>query len=360
MTKVCISCCKENNATAKACGFCLAPFSTTSTPAPNTPISVIKTLATKQAVVQNNAKISEVEATLKNMTITSILSQKEDSTVYLAENILSKGKFAIKVLRPSNTEEKQRFLRLATALEKLQHPGTPKAYQYGTMPSGRVFMVSDYIQGQSLRAYVKEKRIISATKAVAIGAQILVALDAVHRAGVLHRNLRPEHIYLRDFQGQKVVTLLGFGANQNPESFEYLSPEQAANEKSDQRADLYSFGVVLFEMLTTRLPFLAKSADELLTMQRDEVTAPPSAFAKNLPNGLDLLVLSCLEKHRDDRPLNASVLKDKLLQTVPTGPLTPSAKAQAPLASKSAPRWMFAAITVGILLVGLLGFFFAR
>ena len=350
MRKRCGVCGQESEISFNTCSACLAPFI-------DTPISQVRTLRNKQESLKSNARAIELEAALCDTTLLSVLSQKEQSTVYLAMHQPSKEKRAVRVSHYTNEGERQRFLSTAALLGRLEHPALPKLHQHGTLPSGRVFMVCEYITGQSLRAYVKEKRQISPTKAAAIGGQILVALDVLHQAGGLHGNLRPENIYLREVQGQKVVTLLGFGVGQEVgvESPSYLSPEQARGEALDVRADLYSLGVVLFEMMTGRLPFLASSLPELLAMQREEQPPAPSSLVPGLPRRLDEVLLRCLEKHRDDRPVSAQVFKSQLLDALHSAPMQPRAASQV---SRQEPRffqrWMLVALAAGILMFGFL------
>lgn len=350
MKKRCSVCGQESEASFNTCSSCLTPFK-------ETPISQVRTIRNKQESLKSNPRAIELEAALKNIILLSVISQKEKSTVYLAEDPLSKEKRAVRVSSYSLPEERQRFLENAAQLQRLNHHGTPTLYQYGTLPSGRVFMVSECITGQSLRAYVKERRKISPIKAAAIGGQILVALEVIHKAGMLHRNLRPENIYLRELHGQKVVTLIGFGVTRDPsnEAPDYFSPEQARGESLDVRADLYSLGGVLFEMIAGRLPFLAGSAAELLEMQREEQPPAPSTLVSDLPRRLDEVLLRCLEKHPEDRPVSAAVLKDQLLNAIHSAPMVQRVVQPAQLEAPHAfHRWMLLPLALGILVLGFL------
>jgi serine/threonine protein kinase len=350
MKKRCFVCGQESAASFNTCSACLTPFIDTS-------LSQVRTLRDKQDFLKSNSRAIELEAALKDLTLLSVISQKEKSIVYLAQHLSSKTKFAVRVSSYTTEEQRQRSLNNTIILEKLQHSAAPRIYQHGVLSLGRVFVVSEYITGQSLRAYIKQRRQLSPTKATAIGGQILLALDVVHKVGILHQNLRPENIYLREFEGRKVVTLLGFGVSQDIDlkSPGYLSPEQVMGEGLDVRSDLYSLGVVLFEMITGRLPFLAKSVAELLSMQREEQPPLPSTLVRDLPRRLDEVLSRCLEKHRDDRPVNAITLKEQLLNALHSSPMvyrSPQSKQIKKI--ETARPWLLVVLVFGILAFGFL------
>jgi serine/threonine protein kinase len=341
MKKFCPLCCGECEASTTVCGFCLAPF-------PDKGITRIP-----KKMISNNSLVSEVESALKGINIVAMLSQKDKVTVYLAENPISKEKFAVKVVTHSTREEKQSLLEATGLLQQMQHPGVAKIYQYGALSFG-VFIKSEYLVGRSLRSYVKEKGRLSSTKAASITGQVLTVLVVLHKAGIVHRNLRPENIYLRDVQGDPVATLLGFSNENEPlENLNYASPEQLENSFGPH-SDLYSLGVVFFELITGRLPFIANTTNELQAMIRDEIPPTPSAMGIHLPKKLERLLLQSLEKHPQDRPASALDFGEQILASL-APPLSP--KTNNPTISKPQSRLPSVAVVFGVFLVGfLLGF----
>ena len=341
MKKYCPLCCGECEASTTMCGFCLAPF-------PDKGITRIPKKA-----ISNNSLVAEIESTLKGVTLVAVLSQKEKATVYLAESPTSKEKFAVKVVTSPTREERQHLLEAVGLLQKIQHPGVAKIHQYGHLSFG-VFIQSEYLVGRSLHSYVKEKGRLSPTKAAAIIGQVLTGLAVLHKAGILHRNLRPENIYLRDVQGDPVATLLGFSSEREPlENLNYASPEQLEGNVGP-RSDLYSLGAIFFELITGRLPFIAQSTEELRAMIRDEVPPAPSALGLQLATKLEETLLRSLEKHHQDRPATATDFSEQILANI-APPLSP--KAGNLPAPKLQQRWRSAAVVLGVFFAGfVLGF----
>jgi serine/threonine protein kinase len=312
MKKRCTQCCQENASSAVVCGFCLEPF-------PKASLSLIKTIDTNQGGQLTHTDTADIEAALKDMVLVSVVSQKEHSVVYSAENVLTKERYVVKVQHYEAQKDRVFFLERNRQLQKIQHPSVMRVVQFGALPDGRVFVVSEPLTGMSLRAYMKRKGRLSVGKVTALGCQLAAALEIVHSTGLTHGNLRPENIYLREVDGRPVVTLLGFRGKKTKLA-EYSSPEQVTEKILSPKSDLYSLGAILFEMLTGRLPFLAKDLNELLTMQSEEHPPKPSALVSDVPSILDAIILCCLEKHPDDRPKSADALKTMLSATLDLNP----------------------------------------
>lgn len=208
---------------------------------------------------------------------------------------------------------------------KLQHANVARVEGIGRADDGRPFIVMEYVAGQSLKKYLEQEAPFPPLRACAVAKQVAAALEAAHALGMIHRDVKPERIYLLDGPGER-VKLLGLGISKlreallgnrfrtSPEAvigtFQYLSPEQALGQLGDQldgRADLYSLGVVMYQMLTGDLPFQASSAAHWMMAHIQETPKPIRVAHAGLaiPDALNELVMRCLEKNRDKRPADA-------------------------------------------------------
>jgi len=255
------------------------------------------------------------------------------ATVYLARALESDILCAVKVMHRSLMKiEKfrERFHIETEAVTRVRHPNVITIFEHGLSDEGLLYMVMEFIPGRSLRKAIEE-RSLPPGHACWIASEVASALDAAHRAGVIHRDLKPENVFLmreplqKEHQGVKVLDF-GIAKILDAPSItsmlhvlgtpEYLSPEQANQTEVDARSDLYSLGVMLYEMLTQTLPFSAESVDEILRKHRTMAPDPPSLRSPSagITRDLDDLVLSCLAKNPDDRPETAVGLRNMLFK----------------------------------------------
>jgi len=258
--------------------------------------------------------------------------------VYLAEDEQLRRSAAIKVLpaRLLNSKERlSRFQREAQVVSALNHPNILTVFEFGAQDDIK-FLASEFVRGETLRARLERSR-LTVNESLDIATQMASALKAAHEAGVVHRDIKPENVMIRE---DGYVKVLDFGlaklteqpvSDSSPETqtflswpgvimgtVTYMSPEQARARSIDARSDLFSFGVVLFEMLSGRVPFKGDTTADVIA----EIiqTTPPQVSRHNdlVPDEMDRIVAKCLEKEREERYQTAAdLLAD--LKRCPTG-----------------------------------------
>jgi eukaryotic-like serine/threonine-protein kinase len=259
--------------------------------------------------------------------------------VYEAEDLELGRRVAIKFLpeeRAKNADALERFRREARAASTLNHPHICTVYDVGSH-EGQPFLVMERLSGHSLRAAIGRSG-LPLDRVVALGEQIADALDAAHRAGIVHRDLKPANLFVTDRDEAKVLDFglakWSSGDSSGPVSADaptvadlhlteegrtvgtvaYMSPEQTRGEAVDARSDIFSFGVVLYEMATGRLPFEGGSAAELFAAILRSEPAPPSRWNPDLPVRFDEVVLKALEKDPALRYQSVAGLRGDLLR----------------------------------------------
>jgi serine/threonine protein kinase len=240
---------------------------------------------------------------------------------------------AIKVLRSldkSDLRAVERFRREARAAAALAHPNAVTIYDF-VEEAGQYFLVMEYIQGPTLKQLIGQRRHLSAREAIEIAIQVCSVLQVAHSRGYIHRDIKPQNIMLAAAggtggisEGAILVKLTDFGIVRVVEeagltnsgivlgTADYLSPEQARGERLTASSDLYSLGVVMFEMLTGRPPFVGPTAVSI-AMQHAS-SKPPSLrqFNHTIPLTVEQLVLRVLEKEPEDRFNSAAEMQQAL------------------------------------------------
>jgi len=253
--------------------------------------------------------------------------------VYLAQDSTLDRKVALKVLPEnvaSNRNRMQRFVQEAKAASALNHPNIITIYEIGTDP-GAHFMATEFIDGENLRHHLR--RAVPLTEAIDIAIQIASALATAHAAGIIHRDIKPENIMLRE---DGIVKVLDFGLAKLTEHWRadevdrdaatkafvltepgtvvgttaYLSPEQARAQEVDTRTDIWSLGVVLYEMITGRAPFKSETASDTSAAILKTEPPPLSESVPDLPLEIERIVRKALQKNREER---YQTVKDMLL-----------------------------------------------
>jgi len=238
--------------------------------------------------------------------------------VFLAEDQQLGRKVALKLLHRRFAEDPafvERFRREARSAAGLQHQNIVGVYDRGEY-DGTYYIAMEYLPGRTLKAIINEEAPLEPVRAIDIAIQILKAARFAHRRGIVHRDLKPHNVIVDDV-GDAKVTDFGIaraGASDMTETgsimgtAQYLSPEQAQGHSVTPSSDLYSIGVVLYEMLTGRVPFDGEQAVTIALKHVSEAPVPPSQINPKIPPELEQTILWTLNKNAADRPVDADQL----------------------------------------------------
>ena len=237
--------------------------------------------------------------------------------VYLAEDLVSHTPVVVKMLSPENAasaEFRQRLLREADAAKAISHPNVVTVLDAGQTDEGAPFLVLEALSGESLGEYLRREGTIPLDTALILLKQAAAGLGAAHRAGVVHRDVKPDNFLLLGPRGEpfglKVIDFglaklwssgEGSGAHNILGTAEYMAPEQILVEHVDQRSDIYSLGVVMFRAFTGHLPFESVGQSDLLRHQLFSSVPPPSWLNEDIEAEVDHVVLRATRKSRENR-----------------------------------------------------------
>jgi eukaryotic-like serine/threonine-protein kinase len=252
--------------------------------------------------------------------------------VYLAEDEELGRRVAIKILNDRHANDEQfveRFRREAKNAAGLSHPNIVSIYDRGEA-EGTYYIAMEYLDGRSLKEQLVARGPMPIADAIHFARQILNALRFAHRKGVVHRDIKPHNVMVDGDQRLKVTDfgIARAGASQMTEAgaivgtAQYLSPEQARGAAVDQRSDLYSIGVVLYEMLTGEVPFTGDTPVEIAMKHLSDTPRPPSTLRPEIPPDLDMIVLRALAKNPDDRFQTADEMDAELARVADGGSVT--------------------------------------
>jgi serine/threonine protein kinase len=266
---------------------------------------------------------------LGDYVIEALLGQGGMARVYRASDPNLNRMVAVKVIDPGvagDPEYARRFKREAQAVAKLSHPNIVSLVQFGL--SGTVYyMAMAYIDGVDLdwliNDYLKDQRIIGAPDMLRIVSQIASALDYAHSQGVIHRDIKPGNIMLNQ-QGRAFLTDFGLVRDMAIPTLgeifgspKYISPEQAINSANAvPQSDLYALGVVMYEMVTGRVPFDVGRPNDIALMHIEELPPAPRQFNEALPPAVEAVILKLLEKRPEDRYQTGSEMVNALRQAL--------------------------------------------
>src|SRR5215813_8655028 len=257
--------------------------------------------------------------------------------VYRARHLSMDRPVAIKFLQPRLVEDETarvRFHTEARAAVKLRHPNAISVTDFGQTSEGVDYIVMELLEGRTLREILSREAPLETARAISIMLQTAAAVAAAHEAGIIHRDLKPSNILLTQSADQPaVVKVLDFGiATFTPDDDDedmttlshtnsvigtprYMSPEQYNGQELTPAADVYSLGVILYEMLTGMVPFSGSTPAEIAQKHANDPPHPPRELVAAIPEDIEHVVLHALEKQAADRPANAAEFHHELLDT---------------------------------------------
>jgi serine/threonine protein kinase len=285
------------------------------------------------------------------------------ATVYLARDAELDRPVAVKILAESLAADaafRKRLLREARLAARLSHPNVVSVYDVGETEDGRPYVVMECVEGVTLADLLQERDRLPAEEAVVLAVQACCGLAHAHAAGLVHRDVKPQNLLLREDGTLKVAdfgiaraaettaltqvgTVLGTAA--------YLSPEQAAGEEVTSATDVYALGAVLFELLTGRPPYVGDSLADLAAKQAEGAIAPVSELAPGVPRRVEDAVMRSLARNPAYRPQSAEELARELApgsSEPPTAPLPVAAKG-----TSRRRRWLALAVVLAAAAVAL-------
>ncbi len=252
--------------------------------------------------------------------LASVLGEGGMATVFLAEDLKDGGRVALKVLKRAEAKDDivvARFEREAIAMQALAHEHILAVLGYGKSPEGDLCLVTELVEGESLRSLLKRVRYVPLYETLEIARQMSLGLMRAHALGVVHRDLKPENVMIARLpDGRPHIKILDFGMarlltggpgtplTRKGAVFgtpEYMSPEQAMGQPADQRADQYAFGVMLFEMLAGGRPFSAKTPLEMLQKHLREAPPKLTAVVPGTPPAIEAVIERMMAKQPADR-----------------------------------------------------------
>jgi serine/threonine-protein kinase len=258
--------------------------------------------------------------------------------VYAAEHRLLKRPAAVKVLRREKAAMASmvtRFLREAMAVNMIRHPNIVDIFEFGELADGRPFYVMELLEGTNLRKLVQLRGRFSPADALGMLEPVCGALEAAHRAGVVHRDLKASNITVLENGTERIVKLLDFGIAKllHPEpggaglteagsmlgTSHYMAPEQVRGEPVDTRVDVYALGVLLYQLLTAQYPFQSEKTEEIAWMHLT-APVPRASHAAPVTPALDEIIIKAMEKDREKRYPSVTAFLEALKEACGTAP----------------------------------------
>ena len=322
MANKCPTCRSNNPDTLKFCGEC----GTQLPPPQNSPPVVTETL---QMPVHELATGSTLAGRYQ---VIEELGHGGMGRVYKVYDTDVKEKIALKLLKPEIAFDRETIERFSNELKlarKISHRNVCRMFDLGRA-GGTTFITMEYVPGQDLKRLIRQTGPLGTGRAVSIAEQLCEGLAEAHRLGVIHRDLKPQNIMV-DEDGNARIMDFGIARSLRGKAItgagvmigtpDYMSPEQVDGKDVDQRTDIYSLGIILYEMLTGRVPFEGDSAFAIGVKHKSEVPRDPRGLNPQIPPDLGRLILGCLEKDKDKRPPSAEDVRaelDRIEKGLPT------------------------------------------
>jgi len=364
----CPQCHRDNPQDTQFCGHCASPLTVSDGTLP----FVTKTL-------QFSAEELTVGGSFAGRyQILEELGQGGMGRVYLAMDKELEEKIALKLINPKIAADErtlQRFRNELKLARQIVHKNVCRMFDLSKYQDVH-YLTMEYVPGENLKNLLKRVGALSVGKALAVAIQICAGLEEAHRLGVIHRDLKPQNIMI-DREGNVRImdfgiarSLAGKGLTDDGQligTLEYMSPEQLEGKKADERSDIYSVGVIVYEMVTGRLPFEGETPISIAAKHINAVPPEPRNLAVHIPEGFSQTIMRCLEKDRDQRYQTAEALGVALREiesSIPaTQPIRPPQKAPTSRVigrSGGRKKILIPAIAVAVVAIGLTWLFVFR
>jgi serine/threonine-protein kinase len=307
----CPTCGSEYQAGKRFCGDCGAAVDLTSAP---TETSLKSEPAATSQPSSDQARFIPGTVLAKRYRIVGLLGRGGMGEVYRADDLKLGQPVALKFLPQAVQRDQARLHRflieVKTAL-KVSHPNVCRVHDIGEV-DGQHYLSMEYVDGEDLASLLRRIERLPQNKAVQIARQLCAGLAAAHEQGILHRDLKPANVMI-DGRGRAKITDFGLaslaegieGDEARAGTPQYMSPEQHAGKEVTVRSDIYSLGLVLYELFTGKRPFEAPTAAEIRELQDESSPTTPSSHVEGLDRAVERIILRCLEKQPAERPPSA-------------------------------------------------------
>jgi serine/threonine protein kinase/Tfp pilus assembly protein PilF len=310
----CPKCQSENTDTARFCSNCATPLAAAEEAQP----SITKTLETPVGSLTRGTLFADRYEVIEELGTGGM------GSIYRVEDKKIHEDVAIKLIKPEIAADKRTIERFSNELRiarKIRHKNVCQMFDLGE-EKGTRYITMEYVPGEDLKNMIRMTKRLSIATALNIGTQVCEGLTEAHRLGVVHRDLKPANIMI-DKEGN--ARIMDFGIARSLESKgitdagvmigtpEYMSPEQVEGKEVDQRSDIYSFGVILYEMVTGRVPFEGDTPFTIGVKHKSEIPRNPQGLNTQISDDFSHLILRCLEKAKENRYQSSGKLRSDLI-----------------------------------------------